>query len=43
MGPYLKFSTINSEFKGHQINYHKGNQVSASKSVVNYKFWQSSS
>ena len=43
MGPYLKFSTIISEFKGHQINHHKGSRASASKSVVNYKFWQPSS
>ena len=30
MGPYLEFSTISSEFKGHQINEHKriqANQV----------------
>jgi hypothetical protein len=28
MGPYLEFSTISSEFKGHQINEHKGSQAS---------------
>jgi len=28
MGPYLEFSTISLEFKGHQINYHMGNQAS---------------
>ena len=43
MGPYLKFSTISLEFKGHQIDYHKGSRERASKGAVNYKFWQSSS
>ena len=38
-----EISTISSEFKGHQINYHKGSRASASKSDVNYKFWQPSS
>jgi len=28
MDPYLEFSTISLEFKGHQIDYHKGTQVS---------------
>ena len=28
MGPYLEFSTISLEFKGHQIDYHKGSQAS---------------
>jgi len=43
MGSYLEFYTISSEFKGDQINYHKGNQARASKGAVNYKFWQLSS
>ena len=28
MGPYLELATIILEFKGHQIDYHKGSQAS---------------
>jgi len=42
MGPYLEFFTISLEFKGHQIDYHKGSQASQVGLLLTASFGQSS-
>jgi len=42
MGPYLEFSSIISEFKGHQINYHKRSQESQVRLMLTTSFGQQS-
>jgi len=42
MGPYLEFSTISLEFKGHQIDYHKGSQASQVGLLLTANFGQPS-
>ena len=42
MGPYLEFSTISSEFKGHRINQHKGSQASQVGLLLTTSFGQPS-
>ena len=42
MGPYLELSTINLEFKRHQINYCKGSQASQVGLLLTASFGQPS-
>jgi len=42
MGPYLELSTIISEFKDHQIDYHKGSQASQVGLLLTTSFGQPS-